>query len=291
LFHGILMPFYQWPLVTWIPIVLGLLFTAICVPIGVVLRRGSKAGLRAGVIWRVPVTGCLWLVFMWLLPGWQGHALYESTLYSVGELPYTTQPRLLPKAAAQAYAGDTSLHNAHLVIDPATGTLVWSAERAGGFLRRGASQGFAILPIDRVDGTEQLYDDGFRTAVSRVGPGSLQWRAYDRHFFTRVEDAVIVPLRGGGAVAVAPYIGYFGFPVRHPYWAGVYVLHQDGRLEDLTPNQALARPELAASGRLFPERLARAIAAAYGYKTGSDAVFASRRAPRSAIRPATRNRI
>src|SRR5262249_1099042 len=126
-------------------------------------------------------------------------------------------------------------------------------------------------------GTEQLYDDGFRTAVSRVGPGSLQWRAYDRHFFTRVQDAVIVPLRGGGAVALAPYIGYRGFPVRHPYWAGVYVLHQNGRLEDLTPKQALARPELAASGRLFPERLARAIAAAYGYKTGSDAVFANRR--------------
>lgn len=174
LFHGVLMPFYQWPLVTWIPIVLGLLFTAICVPIGVVLRRGSKAGLRVGVMWRVPVTGCLWLVFVSLLPGWQGHALYESTVYAVGELPYTTQPRLLPKAAAQAYAADTSLHNAHLVINPATGTLVWSAERAGGLLRRGASQGFAVLPIDRVDGTEQLYAGGFRIAASRVGPGSLQ---------------------------------------------------------------------------------------------------------------------
>lgn len=281
LFHGVLMPFYQWPLVTWIPIVLGLLFTAICVPIGVVFRRGSKAGLCAGVTWRVPVTACLWLVFVSLLPGWQGHALYESTVYAVGELPYTTQPRLLPKAAAQAYAGDTSLHNAHLAIDPATGTLVWSAERAGGLLRRGASQGFAVLPIDRVDGTEQLHDDGFRIAASRVGPGSLQWRAYDRHFFTRVQDAVIVPLPGGGAVAVAPYVGYRGFPVRQPYWAGVYVLHQDGRLEDLTPRQALARPELAASGRLFPERLARAIADAYGYKMGSDAVLMDR--PRTEV--------
>jgi hypothetical protein len=31
-------------------------------------------------------------------------------------------------------------------------------------------------------------------------------------------------------------------------------------MEDLTPEQALARPELAHSGRLYPERLARAVA-------------------------------
>jgi hypothetical protein len=286
-FHGALMPFYQWPLVTWIPIVLGLLFTAFCVPVGLALGRGAGASLRTGVLWRTPVTVGLWLVLLALWPGWQGHALYEATLYVPGALPVSTQPRLLPKAAAAAYAGDTSLHNPHLVIDPATGTLVWSAELTLGILRRGPSEGFATLPLDRVDGTERVQDGGFHLAVSRVGPGSLQWRAYDRHFFTRVQDAVIVPLPGGGAVAVAPYIGYRGFPVRHPYWAGVYVLHQDGRLEDLSPRQALARPELVASGRLFPERLARAIASAYGYRTGAGAVWGNR--PRTEIGDASGN--
>lgn len=84
---------------------------------------------------------------------------------------------------------------------------------------------------------------------------------------------MIVPLPGGGAVAVAPYIGYRGFPVRHRYWAGVYVLHQDGRLEDLSPREALARPDLVASGRLFPERLARQIGSAYGYRSRAGAVW------------------
>ena len=180
-----------------------------------------------------------------------------------------------------------SLHNPHLVIDPTTGVLVWSAELAQGDLRRGPSEGVATLPLDRVDGTEQVQDGGFRLAVSRVGPSSLQWRAYDRHFFTRVQDAVIVPLPGGGAVAVAPYIGYRGFPVRHPYCAGVYVLHQDGRLEDLSRRQALARPELVASGRLFPERLTRAIASAYGYRSGAGAVWTNR--PRTEIGDASGN--
>jgi hypothetical protein len=104
LFHGALMPFYQWPLVTWIPIVLGLLFTVICLPVGLASGRGARAGLRAGILWRGPVTVALWLVLIVLLPGWRGRALYEVTLFVPGALPVTTQPRLLPKAAAAAYA-------------------------------------------------------------------------------------------------------------------------------------------------------------------------------------------
>ena len=94
------------------------------------------------------------------------------------------------------------------------------------------------------------------------------WRAYRRHFATRVQDPVVVPLAGGGAVAIAPYVGYRGFPVRWPYWRGVYVYHRDGRLEDLTPEEAMQRPELAGSGRLYPERLAREIADAHARRDG-----------------------
>lgn len=56
LFHGLLMPLYQWPLVTWIPLVLGLLFTAACVLVSVGSRHGAASGLRAGIVWRVPFT-------------------------------------------------------------------------------------------------------------------------------------------------------------------------------------------------------------------------------------------
>lgn len=87
LFHGVLMPFYQWPVVTWIPIVLGLAFIAICVPVGVALGRGARASLRAGILWRAPVTAGLWLVLIALLPGWQGRAMFEATIYVPGALP------------------------------------------------------------------------------------------------------------------------------------------------------------------------------------------------------------
>jgi len=150
-----------------------------------------------------------------------------------------------------------------------------------GLLRRGASQDVGALALDDVTGVRHTAARGFNPAVSRVGPGSLQWRAYDRNYFTRVEDAVLVPGGGGEAVAIAPYLRYKGFPVRHPVWAGVYVYHQDGRMEDLTPQQALARPELARSGRLYPERLARAVASAYTFKSGPGAEIDDR--PRTVI--------
>ena len=237
-YHGVLMPLDQWPLVTWIPLAIGLVFTAVMV------ATGRK---RAGIMWRQPVTLAIWGAFMVLLPGWQGHALYAATVYSPTDLPLTTQPRLLPKVAAVAFASDASLHDAHLVVYPSSDRLVWTAEKTKGMLRRGPSQGVTALALSSVTGASDEVSRGFDPAVSRVGPGSLQWRAYDRHYFTRVQDAVLVPGRDGEAVAVAPYLRYKGFPVRHPVWAGVYVYHQDGRMEDLTPQQALARPELAGS--------------------------------------------
>jgi hypothetical protein len=211
-----------------------------------------------------------WAAAMCLLPAWQGHALYAATHYAEGAtLPDSTQPRILPKSAAQRFGERIGLQDAHLAVDPAGGGLEWTGEVDPGRFRRGASHAIAVEPLDHLDGTLERRPGGFTRAASEVGPGSLLWRAYDRHPFTRVQEPVIVPLGGRRAVAVAPYVGYRGFPVRHPYWQGVLVLHQDGRLEDLTPAAARARPELVRSGRLFPEALARHLAEAYGYRPGA----------------------
>nr|MDP9327266.1 hypothetical protein [Actinomycetota bacterium] len=72
----------------------------------------------------------------------------------------------------------------------------------------------------------------------------------------------------GRPLIVAPYIKYKGWLLRRPVFGGVFVVHPDGRIEDLSPDQARKRPELVASGRLFPETLARTIQNAYAYKRG-----------------------
>lgn len=276
-FHWPAMLLYQYPLVTWIPVVLGLAAGGALHALSRVTALGTRARLGG-----LAVMVLAWGFFMVMLPGWQGRALYEATVYQEGaELPFTTQPRLLPKEAAERYGNRDSLHDAHLVVDPTSRDLTWSAEQARGLFRRGDGEGVAVQPLDRVDGSLRRLPARFDRAASRLGPGSIKWRGYKRHYFTRIQDRIIVPLGDRDAVAIAPYVGYRGFPVRRPYLKGVYVYHRDGRLEDLTVEQALARPELARSGRIFPEKLARDIAEAYGYESGSGAVFADR--PRSSI--------
>jgi hypothetical protein len=53
-----------------------------------------------------------------------------------------------------------------------------------------------------------------------------------------------------------------------PVLGGVYVVHPDGEIEDLSPEEAAERDEIVASGRLFPEELARRVMDAYKYKNG-----------------------
>jgi hypothetical protein len=48
----------------------------------------------------------------------------------------------------------------------------------------------------------------------------------------------------------------------------VFVVHPDGEIEDLSPDDALKRPEITATRRLFPDTLARRIQDAYAYKRG-----------------------
>ena len=49
---------------------------------------------------------------------------------------------------------------------------------------------------------------------------------------------------------------------------GVFVVAPDGKIEDLEPEEAARRPELARTGRIFPDTQARRIQDAYQYKGG-----------------------
>ena len=65
-----------------------------------------------------------------------------------------------------------------------------------------------------------------------------------------------------------PYLEYKGLLVRRPVLGGVFVVSPDGAIEDLEPEEAARRPELANSGRILPDTQARRIQDAYQYKGG-----------------------
>ncbi len=187
--------------------------------------------------------------------------------YSVVErLPETTQPRLLPRTSVDDDPDFDDTREVHLVRDPRSGELIWTGEWRSSLLGK-ASGGYAYKSLSTIQGHSEIIQGGFDHSVGGWTPGTLRSSAFVDHPFSAVQYPVVTPLAGDGAsgdavIAIAPYLGYNGFPFRYPYLAGVLVYHADGELEDLSPEAAASRDELASSGRLFPEKLARAQAEA-----------------------------
>jgi hypothetical protein len=179
----------------------------------------------------------------------------------VDALPQQTQPRLLPRSGIDDDPGFRDSREIHLVRDPASGELLWTGEWRGSWLG-GRSDGIAVKSLDELVAPADIVQGGFTESVAGIRPSTLKGKAYLEHPFSRIQYPVVVPTGGDEAIAVAPYVGYKGFPFRYPYLKGVLVYHQDGELEDLTPEEAIARPELVHTGRLFPETVARSQAEA-----------------------------
>jgi hypothetical protein len=179
----------------------------------------------------------------------------------VDELPQQTQPRLLPRAGIRDDPNFRDADEIHLVRDPRTGELLWTGEWHGNWLG-GRSDGFVVRSLDELVAPAEVTQGGFEESLAGVRPSTLDGQAYRKHPFSKIQYPVVVPEAGGEAIAIAPYMGYKGFPFRYPYLKGVLVYHQDGTLEDLSPDEAMARPELVRTGRLVPETVARAQAEA-----------------------------
>ena len=174
----------------------------------------------------------------------------------VQALPERTQPRLLPRVAVRDDPAFADAEEIHLARDPAGGELMWTGEWQPSWLT-GPSSGVAVKSLDDLVSESEIFRGGFDESVSAFGPGTLKWEAKLRHPFSRTQYPVLIPTGEREAIAVAPYVGYRGFPFRTPYLKGVLVYHQDGTIEDLSPDEAAERPELAQTGRIIPETVAR----------------------------------
>ena len=179
----------------------------------------------------------------------------------VNELPQQSQPRLLPRAGIRDDPSFREADEIHLVRDPNSGELLWTGEFQASWLGA-ASVGVAVKPLDDVVSESEIVRTGFEHSVSGITPSTLKGKAKLDHPFSGLQYPVLVPNGNDEAFAMEPYVGYEGFPFRTPYFKGVLVYHQDGEIEDLTPEEAAARPELVRTGRIVPEAVARAEAEA-----------------------------
>jgi hypothetical protein len=203
-------------------------------------------------------------------------SLYKNTDYAeIPDLPGGGQVRLIPMdvAVQNASAGFNSpterLTDFHIVRTPEG--LSWTALRTpNGFLRvfTKKTQGLITLDADRTTRTVEQSDAEFRYAPKVQLTDNLRWQLLKRRYLIRLTEPNAILGPEGRPLIVVPYISYRGVLVRRPALGGVFVVHPDGRIEDLSPEEAQDRPEVAGSGRLFPDALARQIQDAYAFKGG-----------------------
>ena len=279
IWHGLAMFFWTQPIV-WLPPL------ALLVAGGVMLRRSQRSwstleDLRSGVrpptyLFAFPVLAFFAFVICAGLSGpLIARAIVTHTTYeSIPGLPAGGTVRLVPREVAEQNASSAfnspteTLTNFRIVNTP--DGLVWTALRTpqGAFrVFSKKSQGLVELDAEQTARSLRQLDAELEIAPGLQITDNLRWRLLKRHFLISLEEPVGIETTDGPRIIV-PYLEYKGILIRRPVLGGVFVVAPDGTIEDLEPEEAAKRPELAQTGRIFPDTQARRIQDAYQYKGG-----------------------
>ena len=279
IWHGLALLLWTAPLV-WLPPALLLILG------GVLLRRSRRSwttidDLRRGVRPPPYLVAFPLLAFVLFLLGAAlqgplvGRAIVNATTYEeIPGLPAGGEVRLVPREvaeqnAASAFNSPTETLTDFRIVNTAQG-LRWTALRTpqGAFrIFSRKSQGLVELDAQQTARSLRQIDAELEVAPGLQITDNLRWRLLKRRFLVRLEDPVGIDTPRGPRIVV-PYLEYKGILVRRPELGGVFVVAPDGGIEDLEPEEAARRPELARSGRIFPDTQARRIQDAFQYKGG-----------------------
>lgn len=279
--HGLAMLIWTGPVV-WLPALVVLLVGGLLIrrrdrgrPIGTLalLRMGERPDRTALA---VPVLAfVLFFAGLVLRRPLTERAIANATTYErIGGLPAGGTVRLVPREVAQqtaasAFNSPTETLTDFRIVDSAKG-LQWTALRTPeGAVRvfTKKSKGLITLDAERTARSLQQIDATFRVAPGLQVTDNVRWKLLKRHFLVTLQEPVGVQTPAGPRIMV-PYLTYKGVLIRRPVLGGVFVVAPDGRIEDLSPAQARKRPELVATGRIFPDTLARRLHDAYAYHRG-----------------------
>jgi len=279
IWHGLAMFFWTEPIV-WLPPVLLLIAGA------VLLRRSQRSwstleDLSKGVrppsyLFAFPVLAFFAFVICAGLSGpLVERAIVSNTTYeAIPGLPAGGQVRLVPREVAEvnassAFNSPTETLTNFRIVNGKDG-LTWTALRTPqGAFRIFSKKSQGLVALDAEQTARQLrYSD----AEMQVAPGlqitdNLRWRLLKERFLISLEEPVGIETAKGPRLMV-PYLEYKGILIRRPVLGGVFVVAPDGTIEDLEPDEAARRPELAETGRVFPDTQARRMQDAYQYKGG-----------------------
>lgn len=236
-------------------------------------RADSEGSHRA---WFIPLVLIAALVFYGIWAGALTHYYLVKDLSPtmMSELPTTTEIRYLPMAVAEKYGANRTQDPVYKLgdFDPLdTGTeLAWVAPRIPSGLGKqlsGPNDGFAVV---HNDGSVKFIRQSMQIGEGLFFNKWINWQIWRRvSYWVEVPEVYyILDPKTEEVLGVAPYLRYrFQFPIRVPEWGGVAVFHEDGRLENLTPQQAIEDSRFVGQ-RLYPEKLVLLISKSWAVRSG-----------------------
>jgi len=264
--HGLARLFWLHPIGWALIIIAGVLFFG-------VVQVDSEHGNGVTRTTIVGILAVLGLIFYAFLSGaiTNTYIIRDLEPAQLDALPETTEIRYLPMPVAERYGANKIQDPTHSLgdmdpLDTGTGTS-WVAPRVPTGIWNsltGQTDGFMIV---NSDGSVDTIHQTMRYGEGMIITDNITWPLWKIHYtvdlpefyYLRIDEEVLT---------IAPYIAYrFEFPVNVPYWGGVFVVHPDGQIEDLTPQAAVEDPRFEGQ-RLFPEELARRIGEAWAFRSG-----------------------
>ena len=260
-----------------------LIILAIAVLLGCLaggLAKSRSVGWKTGGILLAIGFFGFWIAYGVLGGAWTEQKIYQSLEYTeLNQLPDTTGIRYLPMEVAWRQ-GENRLQDArvqHVDADP-----IIVGDEVQWVLTRGP-KGFWNKWLDNASGFTMVDSRGDISTIRQkmtygegmLGSDHIYWKLRQQRYWSKVTEIYYVQDENNGeVVAVAPYIDYsLNFPVMVPKWGGVFLVYSDGKIEDLSPQEAQKHP-LLKDLRVFPEELARIYTEAYAYKNGiANAIF------------------
>jgi hypothetical protein len=190
----------------------------------------------------------------------------------IKEMPDTTGLRFLPYDVAARFGQNTQDEPTLMLGDfeplsNGEGGIDWVAPREPNGLYNSLVNNQDGVMVIQPDGSAETIRQEFKRGEGMALYRNVGWKLKREKFFAHHTNQYYV-LDGEELLGVVPYISYrFSFPVMVPKWGGVLVVHPDGEIENLSPQEAIQDGRFEGE-RLYPELLARKVGDVWKYRNG-----------------------
>jgi hypothetical protein len=261
-FHGLVMALY----VNW-PILLVVVGGAV---LGAYLWRVGDKDPAKIVVVVATIAALAYLVTASPLRDLKYLASIEAE--EIEEMPDTTGIRFLPYDVAARFGQNTQDESTLVLgefepLDNGEGGIDWVAPRVPNGPYNSIAENQGGVMVVQPDGSAEIVNQEFRRGEGMALYRNVEWRLKRKKFFAHHTNQYYV-LDGEKLLGIVPYISYrFSFPVMVPRWGGVLVVHPDGEVENLSPEEAIKDSRFEGE-RLYPEQLARMVGDVWKYRKG-----------------------